>query len=80
MEQAAYCYGWLPGRPNCHPVHTLKHIGMIEDLERAHATMLCWSMMGSGSISLPFLERQIYGDRKSVVFGNSVDDGGRRLI
>lgn len=62
MERAVYCYGWMPGRPNCHPVHTMKHIGMIEDLEKNHATMLSWSMMGSGAISLPFLERQIYGE------------------
>lgn len=62
MERAVYCYGWLPGRPNCHPVHTMKHIGMVEDMERAGATMLCWSMMGSGALSLPFLERQITGE------------------
>jgi hypothetical protein len=62
MERAVYCYGWLPGRPNCHPVHTMKNIGMVEDLVKSHATMLSWSMMGSGAISLPFLERQIYGE------------------
>jgi hypothetical protein len=62
MERAVYCYGWLPGRPNCHPVHTMKHIGMVEELEKNRATMLSWSMMGSGAISLPFLERQIYGE------------------
>lgn len=62
MERAVYCYAWLPGRPNCHPVHTMKHIGMVEDLVKNHATMLSWSMMGSGAISLPFLERQIYGE------------------
>lgn len=62
MERAVYCYAWLPGRPNCHPVHTMKHIGMVEDLEKNRATMLCWSMMGSGAVSLPFLERQISGE------------------
>lgn len=62
MERPVYMYAWLPGRPNCHPVHTLKNIGMVEDMVRSHATMLCWSMMGSGAISLPFLEQQIYGE------------------
>ena len=62
MELPVYMYAWLAGRPNCHPVHTLKHIGMVEDLDRNHATMLCWSMMGSGAISIPFLEQQIYGE------------------
>ena len=61
MERAVYCYAWLPGRPNCHPVHTMKHIGVVEDMEKNHATMLSWSMMGSGAVSLPFLERQISG-------------------
>jgi len=40
----------------------MKHMGIIEDLERNHATMLSWSMMGGGAISLPFLEKQIYGE------------------
>jgi len=62
MERPVYCHGWLRGRPNCHPVHPMKHMGIIEDLERNHATMLSWSIMGGGAISLPFLEEQIYGE------------------
>jgi hypothetical protein len=62
MERAVYCYGWLPDRPNCHPVHTMKNAGMVEELERSRGRILAWSMMGSGAISLPFLERQIHGD------------------
>ena len=60
MERPVYYYTWLRGRPNCHPVHTPKNIGDIEKLVKNHSTMLSWSMMGSGSISLPFLEEQIY--------------------
>jgi hypothetical protein len=37
----------------------MKSQGMIEDIERNHATMLAWSMMGGGAVSLPFLESQI---------------------
>ncbi len=62
MERPVYYYTWLRGRPNCHPVHTPKNIGDIEKMKQNHATMLSWSMMGSGSISLPFLEDQIYQD------------------
>jgi hypothetical protein len=59
MERSFYFQTWLPNRPNAHPVHPMKHQGMIEDLENNHATMLAWSMMGSGAISLPFLQSQI---------------------
>lgn len=62
MERAIYCYGWLPNRPNCHPTHTMKNMGMVDELEKNRGTILAWSMMGSGAISLPFLERQIYGE------------------
>jgi hypothetical protein len=59
MERAAYCQNWLAGRPNSHPVHPMKHMGMIEEFVRNHITLLSWSMMGGGAISLPFLESQI---------------------
>jgi hypothetical protein len=59
MERVFYFQTWLPNRPNTHPVHPMKHQGMIEDLENNHATMLAWSMMGGGAVSLPFLQSQI---------------------
>ena len=62
MERPVYFYKWLRGRPNCHPVHTPKNIGDVEEMVRSHATMLTWSQMGGASISLPFLEDQIYED------------------
>jgi hypothetical protein len=61
MERSFYFQTWLPHRPNTHPVHPMKHQGMIEDLEKNHATMLAWSMMGGGAVSLPFLQSQIDG-------------------
>jgi hypothetical protein len=39
----------------------MKHLGMVEEFERWHITMLSWAMMGSGALSLSFLEKQIYG-------------------
>lgn len=62
MERPVYFYTWLRGRPNCHPVHTPKNIGHVEEMIKNHATMLTWSQMGGASISLPFLEDQIYED------------------
>ncbi|HEY5583797.1 MAG TPA: hypothetical protein VIK78_04810 [Ruminiclostridium sp.] len=62
MERAIYCYNWLAGRNNFHPSHQMKSMPMIEDLEVLKPTMLVWSTMGAGSISLPYLEEDIYSD------------------
>ena len=35
---------------------------MVEDLERYRATILVWSVMGGGSISLPYLEHEAFGE------------------
>ena len=35
---------------------------MVEDLERYRATILVWSCMGGGSISLPYLENEAFGE------------------
>ena len=35
---------------------------MVEDLERYRATILVWSVMGGGSISLPYLENEAFGE------------------
>jgi hypothetical protein len=34
---------------------------MVKDLERYHATILVWSALGGGSVSLPFLESEAHG-------------------
>ena len=35
---------------------------MVEDLEKYKATILVWSAMGGGSISLPYLENEAFGE------------------
>jgi hypothetical protein len=35
---------------------------MIEDLEAYHATSLVWASLGGGSISLPYLEQEAWGE------------------
>ncbi|MHB8061087.1 MAG: hypothetical protein ACYDG2_00425 [Ruminiclostridium sp.] len=62
MERAIYCYNWLAGKHNCHPSHLMKSMSMVEDLEMLKPTILVWSMMGAGSLSLPYLEEDIYSD------------------
>jgi hypothetical protein len=35
---------------------------MVEELEELRATMLVWSALGGGSISLPYLEKEAFGE------------------
>jgi hypothetical protein len=35
---------------------------MVEELVEYKATMLCWSALGGGSISLPYMEQEAFGD------------------
>lgn len=61
MERGIYFDGWMKHNHCYHPSLPLRSLQMIEDLERYHATMLVWSAMGGGSISLPYLENEIFG-------------------
>lgn len=61
MERGVYFDGWMKHNHCYHPSLPLRSLQMIEDLERYHATMLVWSAMGGGSISLPYLEQEIFG-------------------
>jgi hypothetical protein len=44
---------------------------MVEDLEAYHATSLVWASLGGGSISLPYLEQEAWGevDERSRFYG-----------
>jgi hypothetical protein len=40
----------------------MRSVQMIEDIEKYRGTLLVWSAMGGGSISLPYLEHEAYGE------------------
>jgi hypothetical protein len=61
VERGVYFDGWYRGRHCYHPSLPARRLHMVEDLERYRATMLVWSALGGGSISLPFLEDEAYG-------------------
>lgn len=62
MERGVYFDGW-PHHNHCyHPSLPMRSMQMIEDLERYHASILVWSALGGGSISLPYLEHEAFGD------------------
>jgi hypothetical protein len=61
VERGVYFDGWYRREHCYHPSLPSRRLHMVNDLERYHATMLVWSALGGGSISLPFLESEAYG-------------------
>lgn len=61
MERAIYFDGWHKNNHCYHPSLPFRSMQMIEDLEGYHGTLLVWSALGGGSISLPFLEHEAFG-------------------
>lgn len=61
MERGIYFDGWYHDNHCYHPSLPYRSMQMLEDLERYKATILVWSVMGGGSISLPYLENEAFG-------------------
>ncbi len=61
MERGVYFDAWMKHNHCYHPSLPLRSLEMIEELEKYHATLLVWSAMGGGSISLPYLENEAFG-------------------
>src|SRR3990170_7372963 len=62
MERGVYFDAWFPRHHCYHPSLPPRRLRMIEDLEAYHATALVWSALGGGSISLPYLEEEAWGE------------------
>jgi hypothetical protein len=62
MERGVYFDAWFPRQHCYHPSLPPRRLKMIEDLEAYHATMLVWASLGGGSISLPYLEKEAWGE------------------
>lgn len=61
MERGVYFDAWFPRQHCYHPSLPPRRLRMIEDLVDYRATLLVWSALGGGSISLPYLEQEAYG-------------------
>lgn len=75
MERGIYFDGW-PHHNYCyHPSLPMRSQQMILDLEKYHGTLLVWSALGGGSISLPFLEHEAWGpvDPRQRFYGHMND-------
>ena len=62
MERGVYFDAWFPRQHNYHPSLPPRRLKMIDDLVDYHATTLVWSALGGGSISLPYLEQEAWGE------------------
>lgn len=62
MERGVYFDGWFPRQHCYHPSLPPRRLKMVEDLEAYHATSLVWASLGGGSISLPYLEQEAFGE------------------
>jgi hypothetical protein len=60
-ERGVYFDAWFPLQHNYHPSFPPRRLRMIDHLEDYRATMLVWSALGGGNISLPYLEEEAYG-------------------
>ncbi len=87
MERGVYFDAWYPRQHNYHPSLPPRRRKMVDDLEAYHATMLVWSALGGGVVSLPYLEEEAYGPvpARYRVYGHLTDaefiqECGRRGI
>ena len=62
LERGVYFDAWFPRQHCYHPSLPARRLRMIDDLDDLHATMLVWSALGGGSISLPYLEQEAFGE------------------
>jgi hypothetical protein len=62
VERGVYFDAWYPRQHNYHPSMPPRRLKMVEDLVSYRTTMLCWSSLGGGVISLPYLEEEAFGE------------------
>jgi hypothetical protein len=62
MERGVYFDAWFPRQHCYHPSLPPRRLTMIDDLVDYRATTLVWSALGGGSLSLPYLEEEAFGE------------------
>jgi hypothetical protein len=71
MHRGVYFDAWFPRQHCYHPSLPPRRLRMVDDLVDYRATVLVWSAMGGGSLSLPYLEEEAFGpvDARSRFYG-----------
>ncbi|AZN42599.1 hypothetical protein [Paenibacillus albus] len=62
MERGIYFDAWYRDEHCFHPSLPMRRTQMVEDLKDYEATLLVWSALGGGSLSLPYLEEEAFGE------------------
>jgi hypothetical protein len=62
MERGIYFDGWYRDEHCYHPSLPMRRTQMVEDLVDYEATLLVWSALGGGGVSLPYLEEEAFGE------------------
>ena len=62
MQRGVYFDAWFPRQHCYHPSLPPRRLRMVDDLVDYRATVLVWASMGGGSLSLPYLEQEAFGE------------------
>jgi hypothetical protein len=62
VERGVYFDAWYPRQHCYHPSLPPRRLRMVDDLVDYRATVLVWAAMGGGSLALPYLEQEAFGD------------------
>jgi hypothetical protein len=62
MRRGVYFDGWFPRQHCYHPSLPPRRLRMVEDLVELRGNVLVWSAMGGGSLGLPYLEQEAFGE------------------
>lgn len=62
IERGVYFDAWFPRQHCYHPSLPPRRLQMVDDLRDYRSTVLVWSALGGGSISLPYLEEEAFGE------------------
>jgi hypothetical protein len=62
VQRGVYFDAWFPRQHCYHPSLPPRRLRMVDDLVDYRATVLVWAALGGGSLSLPYLEQEAFGD------------------
>jgi hypothetical protein len=62
VHRGVYFDGWFSRQHCYHPSLPPRRLRMVDDLRDYRATVLVWAALGGGSLSLPYLEAEAFGE------------------
>jgi hypothetical protein len=62
VHRGVYFDAWFPRQHCYHPSLPPRRLRMVDDLVDYRATVLVWAALGGGSLGLPYLEQEAFGE------------------